>query len=82
MGDAWVSGWCVVCIGKVVENGIMVVCEKTNGRCELRGSVTHDKLGDMGHFVPIRIYFFIRRVITNRPHFLKIAYSNLAILNL
>jgi hypothetical protein len=42
MGGAWVvkmvwgfGGWCVVCIGKVVENGVMVVCERTNGQCEL-----------------------------------------------
>ncbi len=47
------GGWCMVCIGKVVENGAMVVCERTNGRCELQGSMNHEKLGDMGHFVPI-----------------------------
>jgi hypothetical protein len=45
---------CVVSIGKVVENGVMVVCEKTNGQCELRSSMRHDKLGDMGCFVPMR----------------------------
>jgi hypothetical protein len=49
-----VSGWYVVCIGKVVENGAMVVCERTTGRCELQGLMKHDKLKDMGHFVPIR----------------------------
>jgi hypothetical protein len=26
-----VGEWCVVCIGKVVENGAVVVCERTNG---------------------------------------------------
>jgi len=38
VGGAWVvkmvwgiSGWCMVHIGKVVENGVVVVCEKTNG---------------------------------------------------
>ncbi len=31
----------------------MVMCERTNGRCELQGSMRHDKLGDMGRFVPI-----------------------------
>jgi hypothetical protein len=48
MGGAWVvkmvwgvGGWCVVCIRKVVENGVMVVCERTNGQCELRGSTRH-----------------------------------------
>ncbi len=28
----WGSGaWCVVSIGNVIENGVVVVCEKTNG---------------------------------------------------
>jgi hypothetical protein len=61
VGHSWVvkmvrgvGGWCVVCIRKVAENEVMVVCERTNGRCELRGSMRHDKLRDMGHFVPIR----------------------------
>ncbi len=48
-------GWCVVYIGKGVENGAMVVCERRNGRCDLQGSMKHDELGDMGHFVPMRI---------------------------
>jgi hypothetical protein len=26
-----IGGWWMVCIGKVVENGVVVVCEKTNG---------------------------------------------------
>ncbi len=26
-----VDGWCVVCIKKLVENGVVVVCEKING---------------------------------------------------
>jgi hypothetical protein len=26
-----VGGWCMVCIGKVVEDGVVVVYEKTNG---------------------------------------------------
>jgi hypothetical protein len=50
VGDEWVvkvawgvGGWCVVCIGNVMDNGIMVVCEKTNGRCELQNSMKHDK---------------------------------------
>jgi hypothetical protein len=37
-----------------VENGVVVVCERTNGRCVLQGSMRHDKLRDMRHFVPIR----------------------------
>jgi hypothetical protein len=49
-----VGGWCVICIIQVVENGVMMVCERTNGRCELRSLMRHDKLGDMGHFVPMR----------------------------
>jgi hypothetical protein len=46
----WVGGWCVVCIGKVVENGVVMVCEKTNGRCELQSSMKHDKLGNIRMF--------------------------------
>jgi hypothetical protein len=76
-----VGGWNMVCIGKVVESGVVVVCERTTGRCELRGSMRHDKLRDMGHFVTIRKRF-IWNAITNRPHFLKTAYFNLTILNL
>jgi hypothetical protein len=26
-----VGGWCVVCIKKGVENGVVMVCERTNG---------------------------------------------------
>jgi hypothetical protein len=44
----------VVCIGKGVENGVVVVCERENGQCELRGLMKHDELGDMGYFVPMR----------------------------
>jgi hypothetical protein len=61
VGGAWVvkmvwgvGGWCVVCIGKVVENGVVIVCERTNGRYELRGSMRHGKLKNMGCFVPMR----------------------------
>jgi hypothetical protein len=25
-----VGGWCMVCVGKVVENGAVVVCERIN----------------------------------------------------
>jgi hypothetical protein len=38
MGNVWVvkmvwvvDGWCMVCIGKEVDNEVMVVYEKTNG---------------------------------------------------
>ncbi len=32
VGVSWgVGGWCVGCIGKVVENGVVMVCERTNG---------------------------------------------------
>jgi hypothetical protein len=33
----------VVCIGKGVDNGVVMVCERTNEQCELRGSMRHDK---------------------------------------
>jgi hypothetical protein len=49
-----IGGWCMVCIGKVVENGVVVVCEKTNGWCELRHLMRHDKLKDMGLCFPIK----------------------------
>jgi hypothetical protein len=61
VGGAWVvkmvwgvGGWCVVCIGKIVENGVVMVCERTNGQYELRSSMKHDKLRNVGHFVPMR----------------------------
>jgi len=46
--------WCVVCIGKGVENGYAVMCEKENGRCELQGSMKHNELGDRGCSMPMR----------------------------
>ncbi len=39
---------------KRVENEVVVVCERTNGQCELQGSMKHDELKDMGCFVPMR----------------------------
>jgi hypothetical protein len=47
MGGWWV---CVVSIGKAVENGVVMVCERTNGRCELRNSMRPDKLGNIRMF--------------------------------
>ncbi len=48
-----VGGSCVVCIKKLVENGVVVVCEKINGQSKLRSSMKHE-LEDMGCFVPIK----------------------------
>jgi hypothetical protein len=38
MGGVWfvrvvggTDGWCMICIGKGVKNGFVVVCERTNG---------------------------------------------------
>jgi len=31
-----------------------LVCEGTNGRCELQGSMKHDESRDMGRFVPMK----------------------------
>jgi hypothetical protein len=42
----------------------------------------HDKVRDMGCFVPIRKERFIKSAIANRPHFLKTTYFNSTILNL
>jgi hypothetical protein len=36
------------------ENGVVVVCERINGGCELRSSLKHDELKDMGCFVPMK----------------------------
>jgi hypothetical protein len=30
-----VGGWCMVCIGKGVKIGIVVICGRENGQCEL-----------------------------------------------
>ncbi len=56
MGSTWfikmvwgVGEWCMVCIGNGVETGVVVVCEKTNGRCELQDPMRHDELEDIGH---------------------------------
>jgi hypothetical protein len=49
-----INGWCVVYIRKGMENGVVVVCERGNGQCELQGSMRHDKLRDMGHFMPMK----------------------------
>jgi hypothetical protein len=49
-----VGWWNVVCIGNLMDNGVVVVCERTNWRCELQGSMRHDKLKDTGCFVSIR----------------------------
>jgi hypothetical protein len=49
-----IGGWCVVCIRKKMENEVVVVCERINGQCELRSSMRHDELRDMGHFMPMR----------------------------
>lgn len=57
MNGAWVvkmiwgiSGWCVVCIGKIVENGVVMVRESINGQCELQSLMRHDKLGNIRRF--------------------------------
>jgi hypothetical protein len=37
-----------------VEDKSMVAHDEANGRWELRNSMTHDELGDMGCLVPMR----------------------------
>ncbi len=49
-----------------VKNGYVVVCEKANGQCELQGSMRHDELRDMGHYVPMKKRY-TKNTITNRP---------------
>ncbi len=48
----------MVCIKKGVGNEAMVVCERTNGQCELRGSMKHDELRDMEYFMPMKKEIF------------------------
>jgi hypothetical protein len=48
------SGCCMVCIGKGMENVVLVVCERGNGQCELRSLMIHDELRDMGRFMPMK----------------------------
>ncbi len=44
----------MVCIRKGVENGVVLMCERTNGRCELQSLMKHDESRDMGCFMPMR----------------------------
>jgi hypothetical protein len=44
----------MVYIKNGVDNKFMVTHEKANERCQLRGSMKDDELGDIGHFVPMR----------------------------
>ncbi len=37
-----------------LENGFVVVCEKTNEQCKPQNLMIYDELRDMGHFVPMR----------------------------
>jgi hypothetical protein len=48
------NGWCMVCIKKRVKNGVMLVCERTNGQCELQGLMKYDESRDVGRFIPMR----------------------------
>jgi hypothetical protein len=49
-----ISVLCVVCIGDGVDIRFVVAHDKVNGWWELRGSMKHDKLGDMGCLVPMK----------------------------
>ncbi len=37
-----------------LENGFVVVCEKTNEQCKPQNLMIYDELKNMGHFVPMR----------------------------
>ncbi len=50
-----INGWFMIYIGDGVENRFVVMHEKVNGWWELRGSMKHDELGDMGYLVPMRM---------------------------
>jgi len=57
----------MVCIGKRLENGVVVVCEKINDRCE------HDELRDMKYFMLMRKKVFVLCEIMT--HFFKLPIS-------
>jgi hypothetical protein len=46
------SGCYMVCIGKGMENVVLVVCERGNGRCELQSLMIHDELRTWGVLCP------------------------------
>ncbi len=50
--------------GKWVCGGV----RKANGQCELQGSMGHDELGDMGHYVPM-IKRYTESTIMNKSFF-------------
>jgi hypothetical protein len=65
-------------MGDEVENRSVVAHDKANGWWELRSSMKHDELKDMGHLVPMKYKVYYE----HEPHFLEIAYHNKVILNL
>jgi hypothetical protein len=44
----------MVWIGKVMENGVVMVCERKNGRCEFTKFNEIRLKRDMKHFMPMR----------------------------
>ncbi len=61
-----------------MEDRLVVVHDKGNGRWELQGSMKSDELGNMGCLVPMKYEVHYE----HEPHFLKTTYYYKAILNL
>jgi hypothetical protein len=68
----------MVYMGDDVKDKLGVAHDEADGQWELRNSMRHDELGDMGHLVPMGLEVYNE----HGPHFLKIAYHYKAILNL
>jgi hypothetical protein len=52
----------------------VLLCEKKNGQCELRGLMKHDELVEIRCFYAHEFKKKIRNAIVNRYHILKITY--------
>ncbi len=46
-------GWFVVCMGDEMDDRLVVLHNETNGQWGLQSFMKRDKLGDMGHLVPM-----------------------------
>jgi hypothetical protein len=53
-GELMSGEWFMVCMGNGVENRFVVAHNKANGRWDLRSSMRHDELSDMGHLVSMK----------------------------
>ncbi len=61
VNDVWfvriggvINGWFMVYMGDEVEDKLVVAHDEMNKWWELRSTMKHDELGDMGHLVLMR----------------------------